>query len=99
MRLSERPRVNLNILGFGTALPPHRMTQAEATELAQQVLCRTDEQARLVQVLYRRAGVKQRFTVVPHRIALTWTAGGGREAENGNGLSPSGIGGISPEGV
>jgi predicted naringenin-chalcone synthase len=90
-------KIDLNILGLGTALPPHRMSQVEAAELAQQVVCRTAEDKRLVQVLYRRSGVQQRFTVLPYRIALDWVANEQPESEID--LSTGGDDGILPEGV
>lgn len=66
------PRGGLAILGMGTALPEHTMSQEEAAGLAEQVICRGDEQVKLMKVLYRRAGVRRRYTVVPHRLALDW---------------------------
>ena len=60
------------IRGLGTAVPPHTMSQQEAIELAQQVICRTEQQSRLISVLYRKAGVENRYTALPHRIALDW---------------------------
>jgi predicted naringenin-chalcone synthase len=48
------------------------MTQAEATELALQINAPSDEQAKLLRVLYRRAGVKTRYTAVPHQTAIEW---------------------------
>lgn len=64
--------MKLAILGLGTAVPPHVMTQREATELARQVCATTEEQASLLKVLYRRAGVTTRHTVLPHQSALDW---------------------------
>ncbi|MGI8982018.1 MAG: type III polyketide synthase [Pirellulaceae bacterium] len=64
--------MNFSILGLGTAVPPHSMSQQEATELAQQVVCRTEQQQRLISVLYRKAGVENRYTALPHRIAEQW---------------------------
>ncbi|MEX0711890.1 MAG: type III polyketide synthase [Pirellulales bacterium] len=64
--------MSFRILGLGTALPPHSMTQTEAAELARQVCSATEEQATLLKVLYRRSGVGMRYTVLPHRIALEW---------------------------
>lgn len=64
--------MNFNILGLGTAVPPHTMSQQEATELAQKVVCRTEQQQRLISVLYRKAGVENRYTALPHRIAEQW---------------------------
>jgi predicted naringenin-chalcone synthase len=45
------------------------MTQDQATEMAQQICCETESQQQLLRVLYRRSGVKQRFTTLPHQIA------------------------------
>ncbi len=64
--------MSFSILGLGTAVPPHAMSQAEAVDLARQVICETDEQARLLAALYRLAGVANRYSVLPHRIALEW---------------------------
>jgi alkylresorcinol/alkylpyrone synthase len=64
--------MSLTIFGLGTALPQFSMTQDEAAELAQQVYCQTPEQARLLSIIFRRAGVKTRHTVLPHQIALQW---------------------------
>lgn len=64
--------MDFTILGLGTALPPHCMTQEAASELAQQVCCTSQEQARMLNVLYRRSGVKTRYTVFPHRAILEY---------------------------
>jgi predicted naringenin-chalcone synthase len=66
----------LTIRGWGTAVPEHVMSQAEATALAQEVICRDEQQSRLVAALYRKAGVDARRTVLPHRLALDWMPGG-----------------------
>ena len=87
--------MSFSILGLGTAVPAHAMSQAEAAELARQVICQTDEQARLLTALYRRAGVANRFTVLPHRIALQWlpnadeTATGADDTEMAKTLGPT----------
>jgi len=60
------------IQGIGTAVPEHTMSQGEATQLAHEVICRDDQQRRLLSVLYRKAGVENRFTALPHRTALQW---------------------------
>jgi predicted naringenin-chalcone synthase len=54
------------IAGIGTAVPPHRIAQADAAEIAQQFSCETTAQERLFQSLYRRAGVETRHSVVLH---------------------------------
>jgi predicted naringenin-chalcone synthase len=66
--------MSFSLSGLGTALPEYTMSQAEACELASQVCCQNEEQARLLKVLYRKAGVSNRFTCLPHRIALDWVS-------------------------
>jgi alkylresorcinol/alkylpyrone synthase len=68
--------MSLFIHGLGTAVPVHTMSQQEATELARQVICRTEQQSRLMTALYRKAGVENRHTALPHRAALNWLPGG-----------------------
>src|SRR5690606_39149701 len=64
----------LAIAGLGTAVPEHTMTQGEAAEMARDI-CDVDErQQRLLNVLYRKSGVEQRRTALPHRIAREWKA-------------------------
>lgn len=62
------------VLGLGTALPENLMTQDEAVFLAENICARNDDERRLVKALYRKAGVKQRYTALPHRTALEWLA-------------------------
>lgn len=64
--------MQLALLGLGTAVPTHTMSQQEALELGKLVCCQTDEQVALLRVLYRRSGVQNRNTCLPHRIALDW---------------------------
>jgi predicted naringenin-chalcone synthase len=56
--------MTLRILGLGTALPPRRLDQQEALDLAQRLASYTPAQRRLLPALYRRAGVKRRHTVL-----------------------------------
>jgi predicted naringenin-chalcone synthase len=72
--------MSLTILGMGTALPPHVVSQNEAAELGRLVCCQTDEQAKLLRVLYRRSGVQNRHSVLPHRRALDWVTPAGDPA-------------------
>src|SRR6478672_7522978 len=58
--------------GIGLAAAPHTMTQEQAAELAREVICRTEQQQRVLTALYRKAGVNQRHTVLPHSIARNW---------------------------
>ena len=69
----QNPR-STAILGLGTALPENPMTQDEAVYLAQETCARNDDDRRLLKALYRKSGVKQRFTALPHRTALEWLA-------------------------
>lgn len=54
----------MDILGIGTALPRFMVDQKRAAEIAKTYSCETPEQARLLPVLYRRSGVRQRGSVV-----------------------------------
>jgi predicted naringenin-chalcone synthase len=36
------------------------------------VICRSEQEARLLGALYRKAGVERRYTALPHRIARNW---------------------------
>lgn len=50
--------------GFGLAMPEHSIAQSDAAELVVPFNADTDEQARVLRELYRRAGVKRRHSVV-----------------------------------
>ncbi|MGZ3472097.1 MAG: type III polyketide synthase, partial [Isosphaeraceae bacterium] len=56
--------MSMLIAGIGTAVPPHRISQVDAAEIAKQYSCETAAQERLFQTLYRRAGVDGRNCVV-----------------------------------
>jgi predicted naringenin-chalcone synthase len=62
------------ILGLGTAQPEYLMSQDDAVMLAHEICCRDEAEKKLVKILYRKAGVKQRATCVPYKIALEWAA-------------------------
>src|SRR3954464_8098768 len=64
--------MNVSIHGIGLAVPPYTMTQDQAAELARTVICRTEQQQRVLTALYRKAGVENRHTVLPHTKALEW---------------------------
>jgi predicted naringenin-chalcone synthase len=64
--------MSMSIRSIGLAVPPNRMTQDEAAALACQVICRTPQQQRVLTALYRKAGIEQRWTALPHQIALRW---------------------------
>ena len=50
----------VGILGIGTAVPPYTLDQAEAARFASLLSSHSEEQTRLVGVLYRRSSVRQR---------------------------------------
>lgn len=56
--------MSMGLLGLGTALPRHRISQRDAAAGAAEVSCRSDEQRRLLPVLYRKAGVQSRHSVL-----------------------------------
>ena len=58
--------MSMMIVGIGTALPPYRISQTDAAEIAKTYSCETAAQERLFQTLYRRAGVDGRNSVVLH---------------------------------
>ncbi|HEV3163200.1 MAG TPA: type III polyketide synthase [Isosphaeraceae bacterium] len=52
------------IAGIGTANPPHRITSSDAAEIAQKYACESPAQRRLFEMMYQRAGVETRHSVV-----------------------------------
>lgn len=56
------------LLGFGMALPEHSISQADAAEFVQPFNSESEEQARVLSALYRRAGVQRRHSVVLESI-------------------------------
>ncbi|MCH9655928.1 MAG: type III polyketide synthase [Planctomycetes bacterium] len=59
--------MSFEILGIGTTTPQHSIEQSEAAVHAESLSCSadsTDQQRRLLPILYRRAGVKTRHSVV-----------------------------------
>lgn len=59
--------MSFEILGIGTVTPEHSIEQVDAAVHAESLSCSaesTDQQRRLLPVLYRRAGVKTRHSVV-----------------------------------
>src|SRR5437762_10370249 len=59
--------MSLAILGLGTTLPRYPFTQKDAAEVIRSFFCETDEQRRLLPILFRRAGVRQRHSVLAER--------------------------------
>lgn len=64
--------LNPMLLGLGTALPPHRMSQAEALVMTQEIACSDERQRRLASMLFRKSGVEARHSAVPHPIAYDY---------------------------
>ena len=60
--------MSLAILGLGTALPRHPIAQEDAAGIISTFFCETDEQRRLLPILFRRAGVQRRHSVLPPSI-------------------------------
>ncbi len=56
-----------SIAGIATAVPPHRIAQTDAAEIAKHYSCTTAAQERLFLGLYRRSGVETRHSVVLDR--------------------------------
>lgn len=63
--------------GFGLALPEHSIAQADAAEFVLPFNADTEEQARVLRGLYRRAGVRRRHSVV---LDSTSDVGGVRQS-------------------
>jgi predicted naringenin-chalcone synthase len=78
----------LSILGVGTAVPQHRMSQDQAYQLTDEIACTSPQQSRLAGTLYRRAGVDNRHTVLPHRIAVKWAKESATELGIADGPGP-----------
>ena len=54
----------LAILGIGTAVPPHRIAQGEAAELAKELCAQSRQETRILPALYRRTRVERRGSVL-----------------------------------
>lgn len=54
----------VGLLGVGTAVPPHKIGQTDAAHFATLLSAYDEEHARLVSVLYRRSGVRERHLAV-----------------------------------
>ncbi|SRR6056297_790903 len=62
-----------SIIGLGTALPPETVTQEEAFRLSSDVICQDERQVRKMRMLFRKAGVETRQTVVPWQTGYEWS--------------------------
>jgi predicted naringenin-chalcone synthase len=66
------------ILGVGTAVPTNRYTQDEAVEVARVVSCEDDDQAKLLQVIYRQTHIGHRHMIYD-RVAYDEVVKGAQE--------------------
>ena len=64
--------MSFDILGIGTALPTHTMSQDEASAMSADLICRDERESRLLKTMLRRSRVVNRHTCVPHGIAYEW---------------------------
>lgn len=56
--------MSLAIIGLGTALPAHAISQSRAADVARVLCCRTEEQAKLIPKLYEHACIDTRHFVI-----------------------------------
>jgi predicted naringenin-chalcone synthase len=82
------------ILGAGTKVPSNRYSQSESAELAKAVSCQTDDQASLLDVLYRQTQIASRHMV--HDRALYFDVLNGTD-ECGTGFSPKNAEDFGPD--
>lgn len=59
------------ITGFGTAVPECRIVQTDAYAATQQLCCDSDEQRRVMELIYQGAGVHERGTVLLSKSTVT----------------------------
>lgn len=71
--------MSATLLGLGTALPAHGVSQAVSAAMSAPLCCTTADEHRLFEVLYRRSRVKSRHSV------LLQTQGAPCDAASGNG--------------
>ena len=62
----------VQLLGLGVATPQHQMTQQQSLQMFTEIVCEEERQARLASVLFHKAAVKTRNTVMPHSVAYNW---------------------------
>jgi predicted naringenin-chalcone synthase len=60
--------MSLAILGMGTAVPPASITQAEATQIARVVCCRSKEQETWLPMLYDHTGIRSRHLLFDQQV-------------------------------
>jgi predicted naringenin-chalcone synthase len=65
----------VNVLGLGTAVPPHRMSQPAALAMCADVVTREARQRRFLRVLFHESGVEHRHTILPEGFGYEWVGG------------------------
>lgn len=85
--------MSLTILGIGTAVPCNRYTQDEAVEVARVVSCENDEQAKLLQVIYRQTHIGHRHMIYDREayddvVTSAAEAGGRYRSKNDDDFGP-----------
>ncbi len=65
--------MSMNVIGLGTAVPEFSLTQSESYEATHQLCCETEEQRKLMEQIYLRAGVQSRGSVVLSSAAGAYT--------------------------
>lgn len=61
-----------SIVGLGTALPPEQVAQEDALAMSAEVICEDAKQERMLRMLFRKAGVSSRRTVIPWQYGYKW---------------------------
>jgi predicted naringenin-chalcone synthase len=56
------------IFGLGTAVPPTRVTQEEATRIARSLCCRTKEQETWLPLMYDHTGIRARHLIFDRQV-------------------------------
>ncbi len=73
----------VSLRGLGVATPHHQMTQDESLKMFTEIVCEDERQARLANVLFRKAEVDSRHTVLPHKVAYNWCRDISQSPEDG----------------
>jgi predicted naringenin-chalcone synthase len=60
--------VALGIIGMGTAVPPHSISQSDAADVARIICTREPEQANVLSAMYRQTGVERRHMVFAEEV-------------------------------
>ncbi len=60
------------ILGLGTAVPDHCISQEDALTMSTSLICEDELQRRFLRVLFRNAGVDRRHTIIPWQEGYRW---------------------------